>query len=161
LGGSKWSKKVLGGLRALRTGGLCPDFGLRWISMLRGSYPAKVDDKGRLKLPADFRSKIEEEFGPRFFITASLEIDSVHLYPLPIWEEIERKLSDQPMTNASVDKFMNITGYYGAEVSMDNQGRILIPQRLREAVQIRDEVNVMGKMRFLSIWNDENYKKKL
>ena len=129
--------------------------------MLRGSHPAKVDDKGRLKLPADFRSKIEAEYGSKFYITASVEVDSVHLYPLPVWEDIERKLSDQPMTNASVDKFVNITGYYGAEVSMDAQGRILIPQRLREAVQIRDEVNVMGKMRFLSIWNDENYKKKL
>jgi len=129
--------------------------------MLRGSHPAKVDDKGRLKLPADFRSNIEEEYGSKFYITASVEVDSVHLYPLPVWEDIERKLSDQPMTNASVDKFVNITGYYGAEISMDNQGRILIPQRLRDAVQIRDEVNVMGKMRFLSIWNDENYKKKI
>ncbi|HVQ65108.1 MAG TPA: division/cell wall cluster transcriptional repressor MraZ, partial [Terriglobia bacterium] len=109
--------------------------------MLRGSHPAKVDDKGRLKLPADFRSKIEEEYGSKFYITASVEVDSVRLYPLPVWEEIERKLSEQPMTNASVDKFVSITGYYGAEISMDNQGRILIPQRLREAVQIRDDVN--------------------
>jgi MraZ protein len=128
--------------------------------MLRGSYPAKVDEKGRLKLPSDFRAKIEEEHGAKFFITASLEIDSVQLYPLPVWEEIERKMTSLPMTNPSVDKFMDITGYYGAEVSMDSQGRILIPQRLREAAQIKDEVNVMGKMRFLSIWNDENYKTK-
>ena len=128
--------------------------------MLRGSHPAKVDEKGRLKLPSDFRAKIEEEYGSRFYITASLELDSVHLYPLPVWEEVERKMTNLPMTNPSLDKFMDITGYYGAEVSMDNQGRILIPQRLREAVQIRDEVNVMGKMRFLSIWNDENYKAK-
>ena len=69
-------------------------------------------------------------------------------------------MANLPMTNPSVDKFMDITGYYGAEVSMDSQGRILIPQRLREAVQIRDEVNVMGKTRFLSLWNDENYKAK-
>ena len=128
--------------------------------MLRGSYPAKIDEKGRLKLPSDFRVKIEEEFGTKFFITASLEIDSARLYPLPVWEEIERKMASLPMTNPSVDKFMDITGYYGAEVSMDSQGRILIPQRLREAVQIRDEVNVMGKTRFLSLWNDENYKAK-
>jgi MraZ protein len=128
--------------------------------MLRGSYSAKVDEKGRLKLPSDFRAKVEEEYGTKFYITASLEIDAAQLYPLPIWEEIERKMTSLPMTNPSVDKFMDITGYYGAEVSMDSQGRILIPQRLREAVQIRDEVNVMGKMRYLSIWNDQNYKTK-
>ncbi len=128
--------------------------------MLRGSHSAKVDEKGRLKLPSEFRSKIEEEYGTKFFITASLELDSANLYPLPVWEGIEQKVASQPMTNSSVDTFMDITGYYGAEVSMDNQGRILIPQRLREAVQIRDEVNVMGKMRFLSIWNDESYKNK-
>jgi MraZ protein len=129
--------------------------------MLRGSYSAKVDDKGRLKLPAEFRTKIEEEYGSKFYITANLDIDSVNLYPLPVWEEIERKLSDQPMTNSSVDKYLNITGYYGAEINMDNQGRILIPLRLREAVQIRDEVNVMGKTRFLSIWNNESLNKKI
>ena len=128
--------------------------------MLRGSYPAKVDEKGRLKLPSDFRTKVEEEYGTNFYITASLEVDSAQLYPLPVWEELERKLANLPMTNPSVDKFMDIMGYYGAEVSLDNQGRILIPQRLREAVQIRDEVNVMGKTKFLSIWNDENYKTK-
>lgn len=128
--------------------------------MLRGSHHAKVDEKGRLKLPSDFRSKIEEEYGTKFFITASLELDSANLYPLPVWEEIEHKVASQPMTNSSIDTFMDITGYYGAEVTMDSQGRILIPQRLREAVQIRDDVNVMGKMRFLSIWNDENYKNK-
>ncbi len=128
--------------------------------MLRGSHPAKVDEKGRLKLPSDFRVKIEEEHGSKFFITASLELDSANLYPLPVWEEIESKIASQPMTNSAVDTFMDITGYYGSEVSMDSQGRILIPQRLREAVQIRDEVNVMGKMRFLSIWNDQNYKSK-
>lgn len=104
--------------------------------------------------------KIEENFGTVFFITASLDVHSAHLYPLPCWEAIEQKVAALPMTNPSAEKFRDITGYYGAEVSMDAQGRILIPPRLREAVKIQDEVNVMGKDKYLSIWNDENFKTK-
>ena len=70
--------------------------------MFRGSYPAKIDEKGRLKLPSDFRVKVEEAYGGKFFITASLEIDSAQLYPLAVWEEIERELKQFETANGFI-----------------------------------------------------------
>ena len=56
--------------------------------MLRGNALAKVDDKGRLKLPSSFRSTIEPKYGSEFFVT-SLRGDSVRIYPMQVWQEIE------------------------------------------------------------------------
>jgi len=61
--------------------------------MFRGSAPAKIDDKGRLKIPTDFRRAIEERYGPDLFVT-SIAGDSALLYPLPVWEEIEDLLKN-------------------------------------------------------------------
>src|SRR5436309_2807527 len=59
--------------------------------MFRGSAPAKIDDKGRLKIPTDFRRYLEERYGLDLFVT-SVQGDSALLYPLPVWEEIEAHL---------------------------------------------------------------------
>jgi transcriptional regulator MraZ len=128
--------------------------------MLRGNSPTKVDEKGRLKIPTIFRSEIEQEHGSEFYIT-SLYGDSVRVYPFPVWNEIEQKISEAPSTNVAVKRFLRNTNYYGQMVSLDNQGRILIPPMLRESAQIRDEVTVMGALKYLEIWNAEIFKKKM
>ena len=128
--------------------------------MLRGNSPTKVDEKGRLKIPTIFRSEIEQEHGVEFYVT-SLYGDSVRVYPFPVWNEIEQKISEAPSTNVAVKRFLRNTNYYGQMVSLDNQGRILIPPMLRESAQIRDEVTVMGALKYLEIWNAEIFKKKM
>jgi MraZ protein len=128
--------------------------------MLRGNSPTKVDEKGRLKIPTIFRSEIEQEHGSEFYVT-SLYGDSVRVYPFPVWNEIEQKISEAPSTNVAVKRFLRNTNYYGQMVSLDNQGRILIPPMLRESAQIRDEVTVMGALKYLEIWNAEVFKKKM
>lgn len=128
--------------------------------MLRGNSPTKVDEKGRLKIPTIFRSEIEQEHGSEFYIT-SLYGDSVRVYPFPVWSEIEQKISEAPSTNVAVKRFLRNTNYYGQMVTMDNQGRILIPPMLRESAQVRDEVTVMGALKYLEIWNAEIFKKKM
>jgi MraZ protein len=128
--------------------------------MLRGNSPTKVDEKGRLKIPTIFRSEIEQEHGSEFYVT-SLYGDSVRVYPFPVWSEIEQKISEAPSTNVAVKRFLRNTNYYGQMVTMDNQGRILIPPMLRESAQVRDEVTVMGALKYLEIWNAEIFKKKM
>jgi MraZ protein len=128
--------------------------------MLRGNSPTKVDEKGRLKIPTLFRSEIEQEHGSEFYVT-SLYGDSVRVYPFPVWNEIEQRISDAPSTNVAVKRFLRNTNYYGQMVTMDNQGRILIPPMLRESAQIRDEVTVMGTLKYLEIWNAEIFRKKM
>jgi len=128
--------------------------------MLRGNSPTKVDEKGRLKIPTIFRSEIEQEHGNEFYVT-SLYGDSVRVYPFPVWNEIEQRISEAPSTNVAVKRFLRNTNYYGQMVTMDNQGRILIPPMLRESAQIRDEVTVMGTLKYLELWNAEIFRKKM
>jgi MraZ protein len=128
--------------------------------MLRGNSPTKVDEKGRVKVPTIFRSEIEPEHGGDFYVT-SLYGDCVRVYPFPVWNEIEHRLSALPTTNVAVKRFLRNTNYYGQIVTMDNQGRILIPVLLRESAQIRDEVTVMGALKYLEIWNAEVFRRKM
>jgi MraZ protein len=128
--------------------------------MLRGNQPTKVDEKGRLKIPTLFRAEIEAEHGGEFYIT-SLYGDCARVYPFPVWNEIENKLSQAAMFDPKVKRFLRNTNYYGQMVNMDNQGRILIPSILRESAQIREEVTVMGALRYLEIWNAEIFRQKM
>jgi MraZ protein len=128
--------------------------------MLRGNAPAKVDEKGRVKIPSIFRTEIEQEFGAEFYVT-SLRGDCVRLYPFPIWNEIEQKIASLPQSDPAVKLFLRNTNYYGQMTTMDSQGRILIPVLLRESAQVRDEVSVQGHLKYLEIWNAEILRRQL
>lgn len=122
--------------------------------MFRGSQQARIDDKGRLKIPSDFRSVLEERYGTRLFVT-SLMGDSVLVYPLPVWEEVERKLLALPSTLEQRDRLLEAVNYYGSPAELDGQGRVLIPQKLRESAEMVGDVDVMGKLTVLEVWNHE------
>ena len=124
--------------------------------MLRGNAPATIDDKGRLKIPAVFRTEIEVTWGSDFYVT-SLTGDSVLVYPLPVWHEIEQKLANLPSLNPTKKKFLDRTNYYGQLASMDKSGRILIPTLLREKAQMTGEVAVLGYLTNLEVWNHERF----
>ncbi len=117
----------------------------------RGNHPATVDIKGRLKIPAAFLVPLRET-GAHFYVT-SLKGDSARVYSMKRWEEIENNLLRAGSYNRQRQKFQDRANYYGQEVEIDAQGRILIPAVLREAAQISGEVNVMGDLDHLTIWN--------
>src|SRR6476660_10186133 len=120
--------------------------------MFRGSAPTKIDDKGRLKVPTDFRRFIEERYGPDLFVTSILG-DSALLYPLPVWEEIEGRLQAMPSTDRTKARFLERVSYFGQQVSMDGQGRILLPQILRESAGMNGDVVVSAQLDHLLVWN--------
>ena len=120
--------------------------------MLRGNLPAKVDNKGRIKIPASFRKLIEEAYGDKVFIT-SLNGQCARIYPLAVWEELEAKIGSPPLMRPEKIKFLERANYWGQETIMDNQGRVLIHQRLREVAQIQGEVAVLGNVNYLEVWN--------
>jgi MraZ protein len=124
--------------------------------MLRGNYPATVDDKGRLKIPAAFKSFLDENYGTDFYVT-SLDGLSVRIYPLVVWRAIEEKLMPLPSMNKSVKKFLDRTNYYGQMARTDNQGRLLIPSVLRESAAMQGEVAVLGYLKYLDVWNNLRY----
>jgi MraZ protein len=128
--------------------------------MFRGSAPAKIDDKGRLKIPTDFRRAIEERYGPDLFVT-SIEGDSALLYPLPVWEEIEARLGGMPSTDRVKARFLERVGYFGQQSRLDNQGRLLIPQILRESAGMSGEVVVSAHLDHLVVWNRDRFARRL
>jgi MraZ protein len=128
--------------------------------MFRGNHPTRVDEKGRLKVPAEFKRVVDEKYGQQFYIT-SLDGKSAQVYPFEEWERIEEKLSRLSTFNPTKKKFLDRTNYYGQQVEMDGQGRLLIPQLLREAADLKGEVAVIGNLTYLEVRNLEAYKKQI
>ena len=122
--------------------------------MLRGNYPARVDEKGRLKIPTEFRAQLDQvNPGHRFYIT-SFDGVSGRIYPMREWERIEEKLAALPSMHPTKQKMLSRTNYYGQVVELDAQGRVLIPAVLRQSGQLRGEVAVLGYLGFLEVWNN-------
>jgi len=128
--------------------------------MFRGNHPTRVDEKGRLKVPAEFKRVIDEKYAQKFYIT-SLDGIVAQVYPFEEWERIEQKLASLSTFNPTKKKFLNRTNYYGQIVEMDGQGRLLVPQTLREAAQIRGEVAVLGMLNHLEVRNLEAFRKEI
>jgi MraZ protein len=124
--------------------------------MLRGNQPATVDGKGRLKIPAAFKTYLDENYGADFYVT-SLDGQFVRIYPLPVWREMEEKLKAQPSMKKAVKKFLDRTNYFGQMGRADGQGRLLIPSVLRESAAMQGEVAVLGYLTYLEVWNNQRY----
>ena len=120
--------------------------------MFRGSTVATIDDKGRLKVPTDFRRALEERFGAEFFIT-SVAGDHALVYPLPVWEEIESRLAALPATDRIKERYL--------ERVLDGQGRLLVPTILRSSASMSGEVVVSARIDHLVVWNRERFEKRL
>ncbi len=123
--------------------------------MLRGNYPAKVDEKGRLKIPVAFLETLKE-LGERFYVTSE-NGDYVRIYPMKVWNEIEERLARLSSHNRTKQKFLTRANYFGQVVEMDGQGRVLIPLVLREAAQMKGEVDVLGNLTYLQVWNHARF----
>ncbi len=119
------------------------------MDSFRGSYQATVDEKGRLKLPARLKTQLEEWFGTRVFVT-SLSPLELRVYPLTVWEEIERRFLVRPSMDPLVQRLLEHANY-GQEDEVDAQGRVLLPALLRDVLGVAGEVVVSGRGRFLAV----------
>ncbi len=132
--------------------------------MYRGNHPARVDDKGRLKLPAEFKRQIDETYGEQkdilFYIT-SKDGKVAEVHPLPEWEKFEAKLAAIPSFNPAKKKLLDRLNYYGQVARMDEQGRVLLPQILREEAKTIGDVVVFGMQTYLEVANHESFKQNM
>jgi len=123
--------------------------------MLRGNYPAKVDGKGRLKIPAAFLETLQE-YGSQFYVTSE-NGNYVRIYPMKIWSEIEERMARLSSHNRTKQKFLTRANYFGQAVEIDRQGRVLIPPILREAALMKGDVDVLGNLNYLEVWNHNRF----
>ena|SRR5437868_1416227 len=128
--------------------------------MFRGNHPTRVDEKGRLKIPAEFKRLIDERYNAEFYIT-SLDGKTAQIYPFEEWRRIEEKLARLSNFNPTKKKLLNRTNYYGQQVEMDGQGRVLIPALLRDAAGVKGEVAVLGNLTYLEVRNMEAFRKEM
>jgi MraZ protein len=128
--------------------------------VLRGNALAKVDEKGRLKLPSVYRTIIEPRYGKEFFVT-SFRGNSVRIYPLEVYAAFEQRLVEASQVEPLVNRLRDAVNYYGQTAVMDAQGRILIHPLLRKKAGIDGEVAVLGQQNVLVIWNRRAFEKRL
>jgi MraZ protein len=124
--------------------------------MFRGNHPTRVDEKGRLKLPAEFKRRVDESYTGRFYIT-SRDGQVAEIYPMQEWEKREQKLAAIPDFDPAKRKLMDRYNFFGSEAEMDAQGRLLIPQILREKANVMGDVVVFGKQTYLEVANREAF----
>ncbi len=128
--------------------------------MFRGSQQAKVDEKGRLKLPSDFKKLVDAQNVTQFYIT-SMDGEFAEIWPLPEWEKREKQLYESSTMDDAVQTYLTWTSYYGHQVEIDNQARVLLPQLLREEARLDAEVMVVGKLNYLEVHNHELLKQSM
>jgi len=128
--------------------------------VFRGNAPARIDDKGRLKVPNAFRSLLENKYGRELFLT-SLTGEYVRVYPMPVWLEIEEKLGQAPSTHPAKLRYLDRVNYFGQLAELDVQGRVIIPVRLRESATMNGDVDVLGQYNYLDVWNHDRFLTKL
>jgi MraZ protein len=129
-------------------------------SLLRGNHLARVDSKGRLKIPNGFLTSLREQYGLEAFVT-SVTGEFVRVYPMPVWLEIERRLAAVPSANPSRNRFLDRVNFFGQVVTIDRQGRVLLPQLLRESAAMSGDVCVLGLQNHLAIWNQKRLSERL
>jgi MraZ protein len=128
--------------------------------VLRGNHSARIDDKGRLKIPTAFRALVEDEHGSAVYVT-SLTGGSVRIYPMPVWLALEERLARAPSINPARNRFLDRVNYFGQVSEFDTQGRVLIPARLRESAGMAGEVDVLGQLTYLEVWSHDRFLEKL
>lgn len=128
--------------------------------LIGGNAPAKIDEKGRVKVPTRFRSLLEEKYGPEFFVT-STNGQCVEIYPLPVWTALLDNMSRISRFHPVAGRYLDAVNFYGCPATMDRQGRILIQPLLREKAGMNGEVSVLGKRDHLVVWNRERLEGRL
>ena len=128
--------------------------------MLRGSYTARIDDKGRLKLPTSFKVLVEQKYGNQVFVT-SVDGQSALVYPMPVWLALEDRLTKVPGADPVRADYLLRVNFYGQPAEFDGQGRVVIQPRLRDSAAMLGDVSVVGRVDYLELWNFDRLKAKL
>jgi MraZ protein len=126
----------------------------RGSGLFLGQYEHGLDDKNRLFLPARFRDKNK---GPDFIMTQGLE-GCLSLYPPSAWQSLAAKLDHLPLANKIEERaFKRLLLSAASEVEVDSQGRILIPQLLKDYARIQRDAVVIGVLQHIEIWAKERW----
>ncbi len=120
--------------------------------MFMGEYNHTIDTKGRLIIPSKFR----EALGDTFVVTKGLD-GCLFVYDNEEWKAFEEKLKALPLTNKDARKFVRFFLAGATEAEVDKQGRILVPNVLREFADLQKDVVLIGVASRIEIWSSERF----
>jgi len=124
--------------------------------MFRGRYEHTVTNNGRVSIPSKFREVCRDKYGEETFVITNLDKYLV-AYPMKEWNEIENKVSELPQFRQDVTAFMRYLMGGAVDCPIDSQGRVLIPQSLRNHANIQKEVVMIGMLKKIEIWAKETW----
>ncbi len=124
--------------------------------MFRGVNAINLDNKGRLAIPTRYRDELVRLAKGQMVITVDRD-HSLLLYPLPEWEEIERKLVKLPSFNVQARRLQRLLIGHATEVELDGNGRILLPPLLREFAELDKAVVMIGQGNKFEIWDEAKW----
>jgi len=124
--------------------------------MFRGSNNLTLDAKGRMVMPTRYRERLQERCGGKLVVTVDKD-QCLLIYPLPDWEEVERKLMRLPAFNPRTRQLQQMMVGYATDLELDGHGRILLPPNLREfGLLTRDAVLIGQGVRF-ELWDEARW----
>jgi MraZ protein len=124
--------------------------------MFRGANKLTLDAKGRMVMPTRYRERLQERCGGKLVITVDKD-QCLLIYPLPDWEEIERKLMRLPTLNPQARRLQRLMVGHATDLELDGHGRVLLPPSLREyGLLTRDAVLIGQGVRF-ELWDEARW----
>jgi MraZ protein len=124
--------------------------------VFRGVSAINVDAKGRMAMPAKYRDRLQECCNNRLVLTVDLD-RCLLLFPEPDWEQFERKLMQLPTLNTRTRRLQRLFLGHASECEIDNQGRILLPQLLREYAGLDKHVVLVGQGAKFELWDEKSW----
>jgi MraZ protein len=122
--------------------------------MFRGLTAINLDVKGRMAVPVKYRAVLSSQANNRMVLTIDTEDTCLLLYPLPEWEKIEQKLEMLPSFHAVTRRIQRLLLGHATEIELDKNGRLLIPNLLRDYAAVDKSIMLVGQGKKFEIWNE-------
>lgn len=118
-----------------------------------GNPTAKLDERGRLKMPAEFKAFIEKKYGKDFnaFYITSQDGETAEIFPMTEWQQQMGKILKMPKSHPARMKLLASYNLYGGRADMDPQGRLQFPEELRNTAELTGDVKISGEGNFLRV----------
>ncbi|MBA6412969.1 division/cell wall cluster transcriptional repressor MraZ [Parahaliea sp. F7430] len=123
--------------------------------MFRGVQHINMDAKGRLAMPARQREPLLEQCAGQIVVTIDTQARCLAVYPLPEWERIEKDIQGLPALNPAVKRFQRLVLGYATDVELDGNGRMLLPQPLRDYAHLEKKLVLVGQGNKLELWSED------
>jgi MraZ protein len=124
--------------------------------MFRGANKVTLDAKGRMVMPTRYRDRIHERSQGRLVVTVDRD-QCLLLYPLPDWEEIERKLMRLPTLHAQARRLQRLMVGHATDLELDGHGRVLLPPKLREFAGLTRQGVLIGQGNRFELWDEARW----